>query len=88
MNGGELTRELVEASAAFGERSARAERIAAAIRRYGDYRWVGIYDVGRDEIAVDASAYYSVIDDDRPAVRANLERRLAKHRQGEGETTT
>ena len=52
MNGGELTRELVEASAAFGERRARAERIAAAIRRYGDYRWVGIYDVGREEIAV------------------------------------
>jgi L-methionine (R)-S-oxide reductase len=52
VNGGELTRELVEASAAFGERRARAGRIAAAIRRYGDYRWVGIYDVGRDEIAV------------------------------------
>lgn len=52
MNAGELTRELVEASAAFGERRVRAERIAAAIRRYGDYRWVGIYDVGRDEIAV------------------------------------
>jgi L-methionine (R)-S-oxide reductase len=52
VNGGELTRELVEASAAFGERRVRAERIAAAIRRYGDYRWVGIYDVGRDEIAV------------------------------------
>jgi N-acetyltransferase len=38
------------------------------------------------------SAYYSVIDDDWPAVRANLERRLAKHRQQqeleEGETTT
>jgi hypothetical protein len=33
VNGGELTRELVEASAASGERSARAARIAAAIRR-------------------------------------------------------
>jgi GAF domain-containing protein len=52
VTGGDLTRELVEASAAFGERSVRAERVAAAIRRYGDYRWVGIYDVGRDEIAV------------------------------------
>jgi L-methionine (R)-S-oxide reductase len=52
VNAGELTRELVEASAAFGERRARAVRIAAAIRGYGDYRWVGIYDVGRDEIAV------------------------------------
>jgi L-methionine (R)-S-oxide reductase len=52
VNGGELTRELVEAGAALGERSVRAERIAALIRRYGGYRWVGIYDVGRDEIAV------------------------------------
>jgi L-methionine (R)-S-oxide reductase len=52
VNGGELTRELVEASAAFAERSVRAERVATAIRRYGDYRWVGIYDVGSDEIAV------------------------------------
>jgi N-acetyltransferase len=34
------------------------------------------------------SAYYSVIDDDWPEVRANLERRLAQHRQEEGETTT
>jgi N-acetyltransferase len=34
------------------------------------------------------SAYYSVIDDDWPAVRANLDRRLAKHRQEEGKTTT
>jgi RimJ/RimL family protein N-acetyltransferase len=35
------------------------------------------------------SAYYSVIDDDWPAVRANLERRLAKHRQQpEGDRST
>jgi N-acetyltransferase len=35
------------------------------------------------------SAYYSVIDDDWPTVRANLERRLAKHRQQqEGDGTT
>jgi putative methionine-R-sulfoxide reductase with GAF domain len=52
VSGGELTRELVEASGAAGGRSASAERVAAAIRRYGGYRWVGIYDVGRDEIAV------------------------------------
>ena len=33
--------------------------------------------------------YYSVIDDDWPAARANLERRLEKHRRRqEGETTT
>jgi N-acetyltransferase len=34
------------------------------------------------------SAYYSVIDDDWPSVRSNLERRLEKHRRREeGETT-
>ena len=33
------------------------------------------------------SAYYSVIDDDWPQVRANLERRLARHRQRQGETS-
>jgi L-methionine (R)-S-oxide reductase len=52
VNGGELTRELVEASAAFVNRNTSAKRVAAAIRRYGGYRWVGVYDVGRDEIAV------------------------------------
>ena len=52
MNGGELTRELVEASAAAGDRGVRAERVAAAIRSFGGYRWVGIYDVYGDEIAV------------------------------------
>jgi len=52
VNRDELTRELVEAGAAFGERRARAERVAAAIRRFGGYRWVGIYDVGPEEIAV------------------------------------
>jgi len=51
VNASELTRELVEVSAASGQRALRAERAAAAIRRFGDYRWVGIYDVGRDEIA-------------------------------------
>jgi GAF domain-containing protein len=52
MTARELTRELVEASAAAGQRAANAERAAAAIRRFGGYRWVGIYDVGRDEITV------------------------------------
>ncbi len=35
------------------------------------------------------SACYRVIDDDWPAVRANLERRLTKYRRrGDGEATT
>src|SRR5438477_9483338 len=51
VNASDLTRELVEASTAGCGRALGAERAAAAIRRFGDYRWVGIYDVGRDEIA-------------------------------------
>jgi L-methionine (R)-S-oxide reductase len=52
MNDARLTVELVEASAGAGERDRRAARVAAAIRRFGDYRWVGIYDVSADQIAV------------------------------------
>jgi putative methionine-R-sulfoxide reductase with GAF domain len=29
-----------------------AARLAAAIRRFGDYRWVGIYEVSAEEIGV------------------------------------
>jgi putative methionine-R-sulfoxide reductase with GAF domain len=35
-----------------GDRVGRARRIAAAIRDTGGYRWVGIYDVSPEEIAV------------------------------------
>jgi len=49
-------RELVEASAGGGERVPRAGRVAAAIRRFGGYDWVGLYDVGADAIAVVAWA--------------------------------
>jgi L-methionine (R)-S-oxide reductase len=52
MNDARLTVELVEASAGADERERRAARVAAAICRFGDYRWVGIYDVTADEIAV------------------------------------
>lgn len=33
------------------ERNLKAERVAEAIRLSGNYRWVGIYDVGEKEIA-------------------------------------
>jgi L-methionine (R)-S-oxide reductase len=49
---GELITDLVEAVAGVGNRDLRATRVAAAICRFGGYRWVGIYDVGADEIAV------------------------------------
>ncbi len=52
VNEGELSRALVEASAAGGERGVRAVHAAAAIRAFRDYRWVGIYEVRRDEITV------------------------------------
>jgi L-methionine (R)-S-oxide reductase len=52
VNEGQLTTELVAASTAADERERRAERVAASIRRFGGYRWVGIYDVTSDEVAV------------------------------------
>lgn len=52
MSEAELTAELIEATAGAGARSSRAGHVAATIRRVGGYRWVGIYDVGTEEIAV------------------------------------
>jgi L-methionine (R)-S-oxide reductase len=52
MSATELTDELAEIVGAAEDRQQRGGRIAAAIRRFGGYRWVGIYDVGADEIAV------------------------------------
>ena len=52
MNEAELAAELVTSSTASDDRERRAERIAASIRRFGGYRWVGVYDVSDDEIEV------------------------------------
>jgi L-methionine (R)-S-oxide reductase len=52
VNESELTRALVEASCASGDRTSRAAAVAAAIRRFGSYRWVGLYDVGREQISL------------------------------------
>ena len=52
MNEAELAAELIASSSAPGKRRQRAARVAATVRRFGDYRWVGIYDVTVDEIAV------------------------------------
>lgn len=35
-----------------GSRTVKAERVADLIRRTRGYRWVGLYDVDRDEIAI------------------------------------
>ncbi len=52
MNEAELTAELVGTSRAPEAREQRAARVAATVRRFGGYRWVGLYDVTTDEIAV------------------------------------
>ena len=52
MKEAELTAELISSSSASDDRERRAERVAASIRRFGGYRWVGIYDVTVEEIAV------------------------------------
>jgi L-methionine (R)-S-oxide reductase len=52
VNEADLTAELVASSTAADDRERRAERIASSIRRFGGYRWVGVYDVIPDEILV------------------------------------
>jgi L-methionine (R)-S-oxide reductase len=52
MDEAELTAELVASSGGGEARRRRAARVAAAVRRFGGYRWVGVYDVTDDEIAV------------------------------------
>jgi L-methionine (R)-S-oxide reductase len=42
--------------ASAGERQDKARLAAAAVRRAGGYRWVGLYDVGPEEIRVIAWA--------------------------------
>ncbi|HXX71311.1 MAG TPA: GAF domain-containing protein [Candidatus Acidoferrum sp.] len=39
-------------AASGGERAERAKRLAELIRRLGDYRWVGIYDVGPENVSI------------------------------------
>jgi len=33
-------------------RAEKAKRLAEMIRKLGDYRWVGVYDVGADEVSI------------------------------------
>jgi L-methionine (R)-S-oxide reductase len=48
----QLTAALTEVLRSGVERPVRAERIADLIRRAVGYRWVGLYDVGPEEISV------------------------------------
>jgi L-methionine (R)-S-oxide reductase len=52
MEEAELTAELVACSSGAEARQGRAARVAATVRRFGGYRWVGVYDVTDHEIAV------------------------------------
>jgi putative methionine-R-sulfoxide reductase with GAF domain len=39
-------------AASGGDRAERAKRLAEMIRKLGDYRWVGIYDVGVESVSI------------------------------------
>ena len=47
-----LAVELRTIAAGTGARPDKARRAAATIAKVGDYRWVGLYDVGAEDIAV------------------------------------
>lgn len=47
-----MLKEITEFLNSSDHRATKAERIAEAIRLGSGYRWVGIYDVGEQEIAV------------------------------------
>jgi putative methionine-R-sulfoxide reductase with GAF domain len=39
-------------AASGGDRATRAKRLAELIRKLGDYRWVGVYDVSPDLVSI------------------------------------
>jgi putative methionine-R-sulfoxide reductase with GAF domain len=44
---------LIRAAAATGgDRAERAQRLAELVRRLGEYRWVGVYDVGAENVSI------------------------------------
>lgn len=44
--------QIRSAAAMGGDRAERAKRLAELIRKLGDYRWVGIYDVGAENVSI------------------------------------
>jgi putative methionine-R-sulfoxide reductase with GAF domain len=40
------------AAATGGDRAERAKRLAELIRKLGDYRWVGVYDVNAENVSI------------------------------------
>src|SRR5574340_719860 len=39
-------------AASGGDRAIRAQRLAEMIRKLGDYRWVGVYDVDEETVSI------------------------------------
>ncbi len=39
-------------AASGGSRAERAKRLAELVRKLGDYRWVGVYDVGAESVSI------------------------------------
>lgn len=39
-------------AASGGDRAERAKRLAELIRKLGEYRWVGVYDVGAENVVI------------------------------------
>jgi L-methionine (R)-S-oxide reductase len=39
-------------AASGGDRTERAKRLAELIRKLGDYRWVGVYEVGAESVSI------------------------------------
>jgi putative methionine-R-sulfoxide reductase with GAF domain len=39
-------------AASGGDRAIRAQRLAEMIRKLGDYRWVGVYDVDEENVSI------------------------------------
>jgi putative methionine-R-sulfoxide reductase with GAF domain len=39
-------------AASGGSRAERAKRLAELVRKLGDYRWVGVYDVGAENVSI------------------------------------
>jgi putative methionine-R-sulfoxide reductase with GAF domain len=52
LNTQDALKQIAEALDSSDERSVKAQRVAELVRLAGDYRWVGIYDVGEREISV------------------------------------
>ena len=52
MDRDKLLREVAELVGAGLDRSEKIQKIADTVRLFGDYRWVGIYDVDEHQISV------------------------------------